>query len=118
MKTKVVNRYKEGYTLYIGRPSKWGNPFPLTSEDQRLECLKTYVSWLQTQKQLLSEVKALRGEVLGCFCAPKMCHGDVLVRLADSEDPELELSVIISELNSITKEDKNEEVLSSLFFED
>jgi hypothetical protein len=47
-----------------------------------------------------------------------MCHGDVLVRLADSEDPELELSMVISELNSITKEDKNEDVLSSLFFED
>lgn len=28
-KTTVVNKYKEDYDVYIGRGSKWGNPFPL-----------------------------------------------------------------------------------------
>lgn len=25
--TKVVNKYKESYDIYIGRGSKWGNPY-------------------------------------------------------------------------------------------
>lgn len=27
MKTKVVHYKKEPFDIYIGRPSKWGNPF-------------------------------------------------------------------------------------------
>ena len=29
MKTKVVNLYKERFDVFIGRPSKWGNPFTI-----------------------------------------------------------------------------------------
>jgi hypothetical protein len=28
-------------------------------------------------------VKALRGKVLGCFCKPRPCHGDVLLEFVD-----------------------------------
>lgn len=99
MKTRVVNKYKEGYTLYIGRPSIWGNPFPLASEADRKACLIKYATWLQTQQELLSKIHTLKGQILGCFCHPKMCHGHVLARLADSEhSPQEELKIILHEL--------------------
>ena len=33
---------------------------------------------------ILSNIAALKGKKLGCFCAPQRCHGDVLARLADA----------------------------------
>lgn len=84
MMTKVVNKYKEPYNVYIGRGSKWGNPFKLTSEDQRDKVISDYRKYLWKQvksgeitKQDLLE---LDGKVLGCFCKPKKCHGDVIVK--------------------------------------
>ncbi|MGD9564460.1 MAG: DUF4326 domain-containing protein [Pyrinomonadaceae bacterium] len=29
-------------------------------------------------------MEELRGKVLGCWCSPKVCHGDVLARLLNA----------------------------------
>lgn len=72
-------------TVYIGRPSKWGNPFPLKSEDARQQEVWQYEQWLQTQPELIAAAKReLRGKNLACFCAPKACHGDVLLKVANA----------------------------------
>ena len=85
MKTRVVNRYSELYDVYIGRPSKWGNPFlPVgRSESARLASIICYRSWILTQQHLIDDLHELRGKRLGCYCAPKPCHGDVLVEMAE-----------------------------------
>ncbi len=90
MKTKVVHCKKEPYDIYIGRPSKWGNPFSHKEGTQavyktatREEAIQRYVEWLYKQDALLKEIPNLKGKVLGCWCKPKPCHGDVLARLAD-----------------------------------
>lgn len=81
--TTVVHCRKEKYDVYVGRPSKWGNPFkvgPYTRE----EALEKYEEWIQTQDWLLKDVvKELKGCVLGCWCKPLACHGDILAKLAD-----------------------------------
>jgi hypothetical protein len=79
--TQVVHCKKSEYDVYIGRPSKWGNPFFLDSEDSREEVIQKYRNWIVTQEHLMSDLKNLRGKRLGCWCAPKACHGDVLVEL-------------------------------------
>lgn len=33
MNGRVVHCKRERYDVYIGRPSKWGNPFPVPSRD-------------------------------------------------------------------------------------
>jgi hypothetical protein len=33
----------------------------------------------------MADVKSLKDKVLGCYCAPLPCHGDVLVKLANEE---------------------------------
>lgn len=88
--TRVVHCKKEPYDVYIGRPSKWGNPFTHKSGtraeimvNSREEAVSRYREWIQTQPQLLSALHELKGKTLGCWCAPNACHGDVLAELAD-----------------------------------
>jgi len=70
--------------VYVGRPSKWGNPFVLESEDKRAECIKAYEDWLLKNPDLMDEmVVELRGKDLVCWCAPKACHADVIMRIAN-----------------------------------
>jgi hypothetical protein len=90
--TRVVNlrgRSKIG-TVYIGRPSVWGNPFshvPGTTARFRVqtreEAIAKYEVWVQQQPHLVSALPGLRGKILSCWCKPLPCHGDVLARLAD-----------------------------------
>ena len=90
--TGVVNKYKESYDVYIGRGSKWGNPFTHISDkktkadfvvNSRDEAIESYREWIVKQPQLLKDLHELKGKTLGCFCKPKECHGDVLVELVD-----------------------------------
>lgn len=92
---RVVHCKREPYDVYIGRPSKWGNPFSekvgTLAEfrvDSREEAIAAYEIWLMRQSDLLSSLEELRGKTLGCWCSPKPCHGDVLLRLAnETKDP-------------------------------
>lgn len=88
---KVVHCKKEPYDVYIGRPSKWGNPFTHLNNatqakfevDTREEAIEAYREWiLKGEGQfLLADLHELKGKTLGCWCKPKACHGDILVEL-------------------------------------
>jgi hypothetical protein len=86
-KPRVVH-VREKHDVYIGRPSKWGNPFPLNGEQNRSKVIAQYRNYLFTMRPDLIEdaKKELRGKVLGCFCAPKPCHGDILLEVANNGD--------------------------------
>jgi len=77
---KVVNLRKERYDVYIGRGSKWGNPFIMGKDGNREEVIKKYKDYI-LKSDLLNNLEELRGKLLGCFCKPKACHGDVLIEL-------------------------------------
>ena len=83
MNTLVVHWKRSRYDVYIGRPSKWGNPFSIGKDGTREDVVQKYEEWIQTQPHLLKDLSELRGKILGCWCAPLACHGDVLVRLAN-----------------------------------
>ncbi len=80
-----------GRYVYIGRPSKWGNPYTYktgTIAEHVVpvsEVLPRYEAWLRAQPELMAVVGMLRGKVLGCWCAPGPCHGDILARIADEQ---------------------------------
>lgn len=82
--TKVVHCKKEKYDIYIGRPSKWGNPFTIGKDGTREEVIQKYEKWLMNQKYLVTLIPTLKDKILGCWCKPNSCHGDILVKLADS----------------------------------
>jgi len=81
MSIRVVHFKKSKYDIYIGRPSKWGNPFTIGEDGTREQVIKKYRDWITTQPDLLLALPELKDKILGCWCAPKSCHGDVLVEL-------------------------------------
>jgi hypothetical protein len=93
---KVVHFKREPYDIYVGRPSKWGNPFTHIADKKtaaqfvvssREEAVEAYRLWITEGegKHLLEDLPELKGKVLGCWCAPKSCHGDVLLKLIEEK---------------------------------
>lgn len=83
VETTVVNCTESEYDIYIGRPSKWGNPYVIGKDGTRKEVIEKYKLWVKSQPELLDSIKELKGKRLGCWCYPKACHGDVLADLAN-----------------------------------
>ena len=84
---KVHNKYHQTAgpdAIYIGRGSLYGNPFVIGKDGNRDEVCDKYEQYLLNNPPLLQAVKTnLKGRDVVCFCAPKRCHGDTLVRLAN-----------------------------------
>ena len=91
IKTTVVNKYQASYDVYIGRGSKWGNPYSMKnkSDKERNKVCDLYEEYFWVTN-LCYDVKELRGKTLGCFCKPKRCHGDFLADLANMDQEELD----------------------------
>ncbi len=81
--TRVVHCKREPYDVYIGRPSKWGNPFRMGADGTRDEIIAKYRDYVRSRPDLMASLGELRGKVLGCWCRPLPCHGDVLVELIE-----------------------------------
>lgn len=67
----------------IDRNTDWGNPFVLGEDGDRATVIENYAWYLQRKPSLLKKVKSLKGKVLGCWCCPDGCHGDVLIAEAE-----------------------------------
>lgn len=83
-KTTVVHCKKNPYDVYIGRGSKWGNPFILGKDGDRQTVINKYEKYLNDNPSLLLALPELQGKILGCWCKPLACHGDILAKYADS----------------------------------
>ena len=83
---KVVHCKKQNYDVYIGRPSKWGNPFTIGRHGTREDVIEKYREWITKGdgQYLLKDIHELKGKVLGCWCFPKACHGEVLHELSET----------------------------------
>lgn len=79
-------------SVYVGRPSKWGNPFSHLSDtlakfqvDTRAEAISSYRKWLMSQPELVALAKVeLRGRDLVCWCSPDDCHAEILLEVANA----------------------------------
>lgn len=91
MVCQVVNIKYDDYDVYIGRGSKWGNPFShnkkskakwiVSTREEAIECYKEYIL---SNEQLMYNLYELKDKTIGCHCKPKMCHGDILVDLVNN----------------------------------
>lgn len=96
-------------TVYVGRGSKWGNPFTakgcreagFIGDDNAIaaRCVEAFRVWLTTsywrenwsgeeseraRAYMLEHIEELRGHDLACWCAPdKPCHADVLLEMME-----------------------------------
>lgn len=95
----VVHCQRDPYDVYIGRDNPvWGlrdigfsNRYSHKRSSRadirvatRQEAIERYEAWVLNQPELLRRIKrALKGKILGCWCAPLACHGEVLARIAN-----------------------------------
>jgi hypothetical protein len=70
--------------IYVGRPTKWGNPFSIGRHGSREYVVDAFRHWFMVNNSLRVHIHELRGKDLICWCAPKSCHADVLLELANS----------------------------------
>lgn len=87
---RVVHCRREQYDVLIDRSTKWGNPFFIGRDGTREEVIALFEKWITTERRDLYYAgrRELQGKILGCWCAPLPCHGDVWLRIAN---PELEI---------------------------
>jgi len=80
--------------IYIGRAcnmggwrlkkSKWCNPFSVKKYG-REKALEMYEEYVRNNKELMDSLDELDDKILGCWCYPQPCHGDVLIKLLNEK---------------------------------
>ena len=71
--------------VFIGRPSCWGNPYNVARYG-RLIAIAKYEEYLTNTAELINNIQTLRNKRLLCYCFPKSCHGDVLLKYIYAEN--------------------------------
>ncbi len=68
--------------VYVGRPSKWGNPFKGDEEFECVVAISAYEDWVRKNLSWDScFLDSLKGKDLACWCPlNKPCHADVLLK--------------------------------------
>ena len=88
---RVLNRrdpatFAAPNTVYVGRPSFWGNPFVVGRNGvrDRHDAIARFRQWLVMNPARVDRCRReLRGKDLVCWCAPLPCHADVLLEVAN-----------------------------------
>lgn len=83
---RVLNCHRDEIpeeAIWVDRSTGWGNPLVRRPGETPEQLIARYEKWLNTQPQLLAQLPSLRGYDLVCHDAPKPCHADVLLRLAN-----------------------------------
>jgi hypothetical protein len=84
-------------TVYVGRPSKWGNPFTIDTGMSAKEAVQAFKDYIEYHSDFNPELdpKQLKGKNLACWCGnweigePEIdCHAVVLLKMANG-NPEL-----------------------------
>ncbi|NIL56234.1 DUF4326 domain-containing protein [Salinispora arenicola] len=77
-------------TVYVGRPTKWGNPWGIDKiRGSRAEAVRLYQLWLTDQRPDLCNAarRDLAGRDLACWCPLEQpCHADVLLAIANTRE--------------------------------
>lgn len=106
MAKRIQRRRAKGWKMpkgavYVGRPTRYGNPFIVGRDGDRAECLKLYriiaAGYLvlttkatieeqeRAQRAMRDAKRYLRGKDLACWCPlNKPCHADILLEIANS----------------------------------
>lgn len=86
---RVLNMKKDKIpegAVYVGRPSKWGNPFRIGVHGNREQVIERYRERILKRiadNPSVYDLTELRGKDLVCWCHPEPCHGDILLELAN-----------------------------------
>jgi hypothetical protein len=72
--------------IYVGRPSRWGNPYRVGVHGTAEECVRLFETRYGNNATYRAAVRAeLAGKSLACWCkVGQSCHADVLLRWANA----------------------------------
>lgn len=104
-KTRVVDLHKERHDIYIGRKVAefhYGNPFTFkfsaiakVKVSNRNDSVDAFRKWIkgidykdiepERRQWILDNLPNLKGKILGCYCHPKKCHGDIYIDLLEQD---------------------------------
>ena len=69
--------------VYVGRPSKWGNPFEI-GRITRENAVILYKEGIIKGFRIIEVKQELKGKNLSCWCSlDKPCHADILLKIAN-----------------------------------
>lgn len=74
-----------GNTVYVGRGSRWGNPYSVERYgiDEALRLYRIYLEEELREGRL--DLSPLVGKNLACWCSPEdPCHGDILLEYVNN----------------------------------
>lgn len=102
MPKRIQRRRVKGWkmppnTVYVGRPTKWGNPYMLSGlrpalDFSRQGCVDAFRKWVEAcNSRSTIDADRIRRELggrdLACWCPlDKPCHADVLLEIANSQE--------------------------------
>lgn len=78
----IANGILPANSVFIDKGSPWENPFSIGIHGDRDEIVDRYEHLLAHSPETLESLDYLKGKDLICYCAPRRCHGDVLIKLA------------------------------------
>ena len=92
---RMVNGKRPHYDVYIGRglnyypktvflQSKWAN-LPNVKKVGLKKSLELYEEHIRNTPELWDALDELEGKILGCWCKPEPCHGDILIKLMNEK---------------------------------
>tara|TARA_R100001594_G_scaffold74062_2_gene108666 strand:+ start:2387 stop:2668 length:282 start_codon:yes stop_codon:yes gene_type:complete len=80
----IVNLKNNKNCIKIDRSTIFGNPFRIGIDGNREEVIKKYEEWIMKDEQLILRnkmKKELKNKILGCWCKPLPCHGDIIMKI-------------------------------------
>jgi hypothetical protein len=80
--TTIVNLKRDKCEIRIDRKSIFGNPYVIGRDGTREEVIEKYRVWFYKKlkdSSFRDRVLALKDHILGCWCKPDDCHGNVIV---------------------------------------
>jgi hypothetical protein len=94
MATRIQRKRTKGWKMpagavYVGRPTKWGNPFlkivGVSAESAVRRYRELMLDTTEGPNAVETIRKRLRGKDLACWCKlDQPCHADVLLEIANS----------------------------------
>lgn len=79
---RVVHCKRESYSVYIGRPSALGNPYVIGKDGDRTTVISKFENYARNNSKVLQAIDKLQEhDVLGCWCSPHSCHGNVIIKI-------------------------------------
>lgn len=84
-RTRIGGEPNIANAVYVGRPSKWGNPYRRSEFSEPGGAVDAFRLLMETEEENIRMIQSeLRGRILSCWCPlDKPCHADVLAEIAN-----------------------------------